>query len=618
MNWVEKNEWFVTRSREKVNWRALQRFLSYYGPQRMLLIAAAVASLIGSSAAIAIPLALREIQHSIQVGSDRLLLRGCCLFLAVLLAQNGVSWFVRLVRAKIASRLNSTLLMVYFAKVLNIPTEEFIEFRTNGNMFQRVIDALSVTAISTESLLQGMQGFITIVILLVLLARMDLMVGGLIAVGCGALFLTARQNASYLAAARKRVLAINYPLVGKIIETIEAALIIKTMAATFNVTSDISELVANKREADLHEIGTEARSFSINSMVGSVITVGTLFLVSYPLLHHSAPVSRMLAVYVLAGLCISPVVELANLYQALPALSLTVSNYLQTLDMPDDNAPGQQLLAQASTPIRQTLKSQATAGASISESIKPAIRGSHVEVMKATFAYKNSKPVFEQLHLEIMPGEHIGLVGRSGSGKTTLFRLLLGLLHPQSGQVLVDGISPASCRQREAYRSQFGVVSQNDFLFNASISENLTFGMMPGSVEMDELEGTLDSVNLLKKIRQLPEGMATKYYPDTLSGGEKQRLLIARALVRKPKIVLLDEPTSALDFENENLVLGAIEKLTSGRTTITIAHRLSTVRSVDKIIVLEKGRISASGKHDELLETCEYYRDLYRYNSFLL
>jgi ATP-binding cassette subfamily B protein len=161
------------------------------------------------------------------------------------------------------------------------------------------------------------------------------------------------------------------------------------------------------------------------------------------------------------------------------------------------------------------------------------------------------------------------------------------------------------------------VVSQNDFLFDTSLRENMTFGLDEG-VPDERISHALGLVDLWDDVQRLKGGLSTPFSPHLFSGGQKQRFFIARALLREPSIVLLDEPTSALDFETEKRVIAAIDQLVGKNTTITIAHRLSTVRNADRVIVMRDGRIEASGTHDELYQASGYYRALCEYNSFMV
>jgi ABC-type multidrug transport system fused ATPase/permease subunit len=241
----------------------------------------------------------------------------------------------------------------------------------------------------------------------------------------------------------------------------------------------------------------------------------------------------------------------------------------------------------------------------------------HLVFRDVDFAYRGGELVFRGLNLEIHPGEKISLIGRSGAGKTTLLRLLMGFLTPQRGTILVDGVDISTIADKNSFRKLFGLVSQQDFFFGTTIQENLLFGLDEQRSE-EEIAEALRLVNLRDCVESLPQKLHTVYSEDMFSGGQKQRFFIVRALLRKPRIVLLDEPTSALDFENEAQMINAIELLAHNRTTITIAHRLSTVRSSDRLLVLNDRRIVASGSHEELYAGNDYYRAFCEYNSFIL
>ena len=174
-----------------------------------------------------------------------------------------------------------------------------------------------------------------------------------------------------------------------------------------------------------------------------------------------------------------------------------------------------------------------------------------------------------------------------------------------------------SLTDKNEFRRQFGMVSQHDFFFNMTIKENMLFGLSEQRSD-EEITRALQLVNLWDDVTKLDQGLLATYSDNLFSGGQKQRFFIARSLLRNPVIVLLDEPTSALDFENEAQVIRAIEILAGNRTTITIAHRLSTVRSSDRVLVLNDKRIVAAGTHEELLLSNDYYRALCQYNSFIL
>lgn len=235
-----------------------------------------------------------------------------------------------------------------------------------------------------------------------------------------------------------------------------------------------------------------------------------------------------------------------------------------------------------------------------------------VEFKRVSFAYNDGKPVLSDLDLVFPPGKMTALVGPSGSGKSTVMNLIMRMYDPDSGEVRFDGqdISHATLH---SVRDRIAYVSQDTFLFAGTVMHNIRLGREGTSDE--EVIAAAKAANAHDFIMALPKGYDTEVGENGsfLSGGQKQRLSIARAILRDAKVLLLDEATSALDAESEALFRDALAILSEGRTTIAIAHRLSTVRQADNIIVMDKGKVSEQGRHDELLKTGGLYRRLYEF-----
>ncbi len=210
-------------------------------------------------------------------------------------------------------------------------------------------------------------------------------------------------------------------------------------------------------------------------------------------------------------------------------------------------------------------------------------------------------PVLHELSFTAEPGKRVALVGPSGAGKSTVFSLILGFHRPEGGRVLFDGGDAAEL-EIASLRKQIAVVPQEVMLFGGSIRENIEYGRPGASAE--EIESAAKQANAHEFISKLPEGYDTTVGPRgvKLSGGQRQRIAIARAILADPRILLLDEATSALDTESERLVNEALERLMAGRTSLVIAHRLSTVRDADTILVLNHGKLVESGTHAQLIE----------------
>lgn len=223
--------------------------------------------------------------------------------------------------------------------------------------------------------------------------------------------------------------------------------------------------------------------------------------------------------------------------------------------------------------------------------------------------------VLDNISLEVSPGETVALVGESGAGKTTLAALIPRFYEAKSGAIRIDNI-PITDFAQKLLRSNVGIVQQTPFLFDATIRENILFGR-PDATE-EELIAAAKAANIYDFIQTLPDGFESNCGENgvRLSGGQKQRISIARVFLKNPPILIFDEATSALDNESEAYVQESMEKLCQGRTTVIIAHRLSTVKNAKRIFCMKHGKIVEQGSHNELIALNGYYKDLYTMHSF--
>jgi len=246
------------------------------------------------------------------------------------------------------------------------------------------------------------------------------------------------------------------------------------------------------------------------------------------------------------------------------------------------------------------------------------VRPSHVEgnlqFKEVSFAYNKDHPVLEDISFQVKPGEMVAIVGVTGAGKTTVVNLIERFYDPEKGAICLDGFDLRQWSKREL-RSQIGLVMQDVFIFAGSLKENISLGRHEVNAEAMDL--AIRQTNADRFIQKLPEGLHQEIGEggSTLSAGERQLLSFSRALASRPKVLILDEATSSVDPETERLIQEAISRITERRTTLVVAHRLSTIRKADRILVIHHGRIREQGTHEELMSLGGIYYKLHKFRE---
>lgn len=339
------------------------------------------------------------------------------------------------------------------------------------------------------------------------------------------------------------------------------------------------------RAANLNNVASQIAGLINKSVVVLILWVGARAVIAGDL-----SVGQLIAFNMLAARVSGPVLRLVQLWQDFQQAGVSVRRLGDILDTP------------------------AEPGHDRNRSALPQLAG-RISFDRVTFRYRpDGAEVLRDVSLDIPAGQVLGIVGRSGSGKSTLARLIQRLYVPEAGRVLVDGVDLAMV-DTAWLRHRVGVVLQENVLFNRSVRDNIALsdpGMpMESVVQAAQLAGAHDF------ILEMPQGYDTLVgeHGSTLSGGQRQRLAIARALAANPRVLILDEATSALDYESERVIQQNMRAICRGRTVIIIAHRLSTVRLADRIVVLERGQIAEQGSHDELLKRGGHYARLWGLQS---
>jgi ATP-binding cassette subfamily B protein len=323
------------------------------------------------------------------------------------------------------------------------------------------------------------------------------------------------------------------------------------------------------------------RNGAIRSLAGTLARLAAIGLGGWLVWRNEITLGTLVAFLGYIGGLFGPVQGLTNTYQTLRKATVALETIYGILDAEDAVADPPNAIE--ARPLR-----------------------GEVRFEELTFAYRAGTKVLEDVSLTIRPGETVALVGPSGSGKSTLVALLQRLYAPTSGRILVDGTDIRELAQR-SLRKQLGVVLQDPHLFNDTVHANIAYGRPDAT--RSEVEAAAKAAHAHEFIESLPDGYDTvvKERGSRLSGGQRQRIAIARALLKDPPVLIFDEPTSALDTESETAIQDALRTLLKGRTSIIVAHRLSTVADADRIVVLRDGKIAEMGTHAELVTQSGHY-----------
>jgi len=482
-----------------------------------------------------------------------------------------------------ANRVDLALIVGFISHTFRLPLS-FFESRYVGDIISRIQENRKIQRFLTGEALSIVLDLLTVFIYVGLMFWYSWKMALLTLVIVPPFVLLALIATPFLQRVSREIFGAYTEETGYLIQSLTGIRTVKSMAVEQTVRWHWEELYGKsvKKSFSGQVIGNTLQTFSLT--IETVVTTALLWFGAWLVIQNELTIGQLVAFNMLQGNVIRPFQRLIMLWNDLQEVIIAVERINDVIDA----EPEEDLQHQS----RQFL---------------PPIRG-HIRFEQVTFRYHPESDVntLENVSFEVQPGHMVALVGRSGSGKTTISKLVLGLYPPTEGKILIDGYDVTSLSLR-SLRQQIGVVDQDTFLFGGTIRENITVGHPEATLE-DVIEAAKQA-GAHQFIKELPMGYETQIGEGggMLSGGQRQRLAIARALLGNPRLLILDEATSSLDAESERIIQTNLNTILTNRTTLVIAHRLSTVRNADRILVLDKGILIESGTHDELMAKRGHY-----------
>ena len=511
------------------------------------------------------------------------------LVIAAIIVQAVTSFVLTRMLSVEAQHLISLLRAKVQKKLLRLPVS-FFDDNKSGALVSRVMtDVEGVRNIVGTGLIQLVGGGITSIIFLVFLIYLNPWMTLFVLAPVSIFGLIALRAFGYLRPLFRTRGIINAEVTGRLTETLNGVRVIKGFNAEEQESKVFEKGVDQLFQNVKSSLTATAMMTSSATFLIGLATTGIMGIGGYLMIDNSMTSGEFLTFTVCLGFLIAPIIQIGNIGSQLTEAMAGLDRTQELMNMPEEENPE----------VRTTVLDE--------------IRGDIV-FDKVSFNYEEGKKVLHNISFDAPKGSVTALVGSSGSGKSTIAGLAATFLNPKSGKVTLDGIDLATV-SLTSFRKNLGVVLQDDFLFEGTIRENILFPR-PDATE-EELQEAVKGAYVDEFTDRFEDGLETIIGERgvKLSGGQRQRISIARALLAKPKIIILDEATSNLDTESESFIQKSLNLLMKNRTTFVIAHRLSTIQQADQILVIEEGNIVERGKHDELLEKKGRYYQLYTYQS---
>ncbi|MDQ1855800.1 MULTISPECIES: peptidase domain-containing ABC transporter [unclassified Chryseobacterium] len=581
---LEPTSDFSKRSLDKKDHKPSLKFLSKYLFEYKLLVAQLVIGLLaGSLLSLIFPFLTQSI---VDVGIQN---RDLNFIYIVLLAQvmlflgkTGIEITRSWILLHLSTRINISIISEFFIKLMKLPIS-FFDTRMTGDIMQRINDHHRIEQLLTTSSLNTLFSLVNLIIFSIVLLYYDYrlfivyLIGAGLYVGWITFFLKKREKLDY-----KRFSQISQEQ-STVIELINGMQEIKMHNAEKKKRWDWEDVQAKLFDIRIESLSLEQWQSVGGNFINQMKDIFVSFLSAKLVLDGNLTLGMMLSVQYIVGQLNSPLLQLIDFIKQTQDAKISLERLGEIHEKEDEELTTEKY----------------------AEKIPP----KDIEIKDISFRYVGSKQyVFENLNLIIPYQKTTAIVGSSGSGKTTLLKLIMKFYEPETGEIKIGNTDLKNISPR-FWREHCGVVMQDGYVFNDSIEENIAVG--EEEIDQEKLLKAVEIANIKDFIEELPLGYNTRIGNEGIgiSGGQKQRLFIARAVYKSPEYIFFDEATSSLDANNERIIMKNLEQFFKGKTAIVIAHRLSTVKNADKIIVLDKGCVVEEGNHAELVaKKGEYYR----------
>lgn len=568
----------------------LKAFKTIIWPKRNLVFIGLVLIVISKAASFVAPISLRIFMDEIIPEKDIDYLKILVAIVAVgFLVQALTSFLLTKILSVQAQYLISELRSQVQKQVLSLPIRFFDNTKSGALVSRIMTDVEGVRNLIGTGLVQLVGGTITAIVSLILLLRISVSMTLLTLVPLAIFALIALKAFKIIRPIFRNRGKINAEVTGRLTETLGGIRIIKGFGAEGQEAKVFESGVHKLFENVKKSLTATAFMTSSSTFLLGLATAGIMGLGGYKIIASELTIGQYIEFTFLLALMVAPIVQMSNIGSQL-------TEALAGLDRTEEL-------------MNKTVEAQEKERTILLQGLKGDVAFDNV-----SFSYEEDKEVLHNISFNVKSGEVIALVGSSGSGKSTIAGLAASFLNPNSGTITLDG-QDLSKINLNSFRQHLGVVLQDDFLFEGTIKENILFPRPDASEE--KLQQAVKAAYVDEFTDRFDDGLDTLIGERgvKLSGGQRQRIAIARAVLADPKILILDEATSSLDTESEALIQKSLAELTKGRTTFVIAHRLSTIRKANQILVIENGRISEQGTHDELIASEGRYYNLFTYQA---